>query len=222
MSEVKRKIAVVDDHPMMRSALADMIKAKTSHIFAGEACNLSQARALIKKTSPDVVILDISMPDGSGLELVRELKAMLPRTSFLVFSMHDEQTYAARALRAGASGYVMKTEPFDTVLVAIDRVLAGEIFIKEELKNDVLVSLLDSGDSSRTPDKRLSDREIEIFRAMGRGRTTREIAESFNLSVKTVQAYRERIKAKLGIANATELIQRAVQWIQESEQPDKL
>ena len=211
------KVIVVDDHPMMRNALIDMIRAKTSLSVVGEASTLAQARQLTKKVTPDVIILDISMPDGNGLELIAELKSKLPKTLFLVFSMHDEEIYAVRALRAGASGYVMKTEPFEVMTKAIEKIMAGEIFVKEELKNDILLNLLDSGDTAQSPDKKLSDREMEIFRSMGHGRTTREIADKFNLSIKTVQAYRERIKAKLAISNGTELIQHAVQWVNDTE-----
>ncbi|MDD2774008.1 MAG: response regulator transcription factor [Elusimicrobiales bacterium] len=218
MSEIGNfSVVIVDDHPMMRAALSDMLKVKTGLKIVGEASSLAQARQVIKKTAPDIVVLDITMSDGNGLELISELKSRFPKMIFLVFSMHDENVYAVRALRAGASGYVMKTDPFETVLKAIEFILKGDIYVKEELKNDILLNLLDSGDASQSPERKLSDRELEIFRALGRGQTTRDIAERFSLSIKTIQAYRERIKAKLGVANANELIQRAVQWASEND-----
>jgi len=218
MSEIGNfSVVIVDDHPMMRAALSDMLKVKTGLKIVGEASSLAQARQVIKKTAPDIVVLDITMSDGNGLELISELKSRFPKMIFLVFSMHDENVYAVRALRAGASGYVMKTDPFETVLKAIEFILKGDIYVKEELKNDILLNLLDSGDASQSPERKLSDRELEIFRALGRGQTTRDIAERFSLSIKTIQAYRERIKAKLGVTNANELIQRAVQWASEND-----
>jgi len=205
------KVLIVDDHPMMRGALRDIIKSHGAMEVCGEAETAAQVRKLVKSANPQVVLMDIALPDANGIDVVRELKALYPKVLFLVFSMHDEATYALRALRAGASGYVMKTQADETLIDAISQVLEGKIFVNQKLRDQLLLQLLETKSSS--PVEQLSDRELEVFRAIGEGKTTRQIAGQLNLSLKTIQAYRERIKTKLGIENANSLVQQAAQWM---------
>jgi DNA-binding NarL/FixJ family response regulator len=208
-------ILLVDDHPVMRRGLGMIIGDETDLNVTHEAGSSEEALDLIEKTRPDLVVADISLPGMSGIELTKHLQTVYPDLPVLIVSRHDETLYAERALRAGAKGYVMKLEASDTIVTAIRRVLRGGIYVSPEV-NDRLLNHVAGGRASATasPLELLSDRELDVFRMTGQGQTTREIAERLHLSVKTVESYRARIKTKLGIANASELMQRAVTWVE--------
>ena len=209
----KSRIFVVDDHPLVREGLTNLINGQDDLIVCGEAKNSAQAIDRIIKTQPDVALIDISLENESGLELVKQLARQFPQVALIVLSMHDEGLYAERALRAGARGYVMKHQTSTSVLASIRRVLAGEIYVSERIVNKMALRLAPSRESfARSPIERLSDRELEIFRLLGHGRTTSQIAADLNLSLKTVQAYCARAKEKFGVTSLTELLRAAIRW----------
>src|SRR6266436_3461736 len=183
-------VFIVDDHPLVREGLTNLINRQSDLIVCGEAKDSAEAIAGIAKERPDVAIIDISLTNESGLELIKYLVKQFPQVALIVFSMHDEALYAERALRAGARGYVMKHETSKSVLASIRRVLGGEIYVSERIVNRMALRLaLSRRPVASSPVERLSDRELEIFRLLGQGRTTSEIAEDLHLSLKTVQAY---------------------------------
>jgi DNA-binding NarL/FixJ family response regulator len=209
----KSRIFVVDDHPLVREGLTNLIDGQDDLVACGEARNSAQAIDGIIKTQPDVALIDISLENESGLELVKQLAAQFPQVALIVLSMHDEGLYAERALRAGARGYVMKHETSSSVLASIQRVLEGGIYISERIVNKMALRLGSAGEPvARSPVERLSDRELEIFRLLGQGRTTSQIAGDLHLSLKTVQAYCARAKEKFGVTSLTELLRAAIQW----------
>lgn len=210
-----RRVCLVDDHPVVRHGLAQLINQEADLHVCGEAEDLTAALDLIQKSRPDLILVDITLKGRSGLELIKTLNGLTPPRPVLVVSMHDETLYAERALRAGAKGYIMKEEAPEKVLMAMRRVLAGHVYLSDQMSARVLQQA--SGASHRpaaSPLERLSDRELEVFRLLGRGRGTREIAEALHLSVKTVETYRAHIMEKLQLRHATELIQHAVQFVQ--------
>jgi DNA-binding NarL/FixJ family response regulator len=209
----RRRIFLVDDHPLVREGLANLINGQSDLIICGEAEDWAGAIAGIAKTRPDVALIDISLKNESGLELVKNLESQFPLVALIVLSMHDEALYAERALRAGARGYVMKRETTKSVLTSIRRVLEGGVYVSERVVNS-MARRLNSSDkaSTRSPVERLSDRELEIFRLLGQGRTTSQIAEDLHLSLKTVQAYCARAKEKFGIDSLGELLRAAIRW----------
>jgi len=193
----KHCIFIVDDHPLVREGLTNLINRQSDLIACGEAKDSAEAIAGIAKERPDVAIIDISLTNESGLELIKHLSKQFPQVALIVLSMHDEALYAERALRAGARGYVMKHETSKSVLASIRRVLTGEIYVSERIVNRMALRLSSSGRAvARSPVERLSDRELEIFQLLGQGRTPSEIAGDLNLSLKTVQAYCARAKEK--------------------------
>jgi DNA-binding NarL/FixJ family response regulator len=209
----KRRVFVVDDHPLVREGLSNLINGQSDLMVCGEAEDSAGAMAGIAKTRPEVALIDISLKNESGLELVKNLNSQFPLVALIVLSMHDEALYAERALRAGAQGYVMKRESTRSVLASIRRVLEGGVYVSERIVNRMARKL--SGSSKETessPIERLSDRELEIFRLLGQGRTTSQIASDLHLSVKTVQAYCGRAKEKLGANSLRELLQAAIRW----------
>jgi DNA-binding NarL/FixJ family response regulator len=209
----KRCVFIVDDHPLVREGLINLINRQSDLIVCGEAKDSAEAIAGIAKERPDVAIIDISLTNESGLELIKHLVRQFPQVALVVLSMHDEALYAERALRAGARGYVMKHETSKSVLASIRRVLAGEIYVSERIVNRMALRLAASGRTvARSPVERLSDRELEIFQLLGQGRTPSEIAGDLNLSLKTVQAYCARAKEKLGVTSLTELLRAAIRW----------
>ena len=191
----KHRIFLVDDHPLVREGLTNLINRQDDLIVCGEAEDSSEAIGGIARSRPDVAVIDISLKNESGLELVKNLGSQFPLVALIVLSMHDEALYAERALRAGARGYVMKRETTKSVLTAIRRVLEGSVYLSERVVNGMArkLSLSDKASVS-SPVERLSDRELEIFRLLGQGRTTSQIAEDLHLSLKTVQAYCARAK----------------------------
>jgi len=209
----KSRVFIVDDHPLVREGLANLINAQNDLVVCGEAGDSARAIAGIVKARPHVALIDISLKNESGLELVKHLANQFPQVALIVLSMHDETLYAERALRAGARGYVMKREASKSVLASIRRVLEGGVYVSERVGNRLTVKAAaprEAADSS--PIERLSDRELEIFRLLGQGRTTSQIAADLNLSLKTVQAYCARAKDKFGVTSLTELLRAAIRW----------
>jgi DNA-binding NarL/FixJ family response regulator len=209
----KRRIFIVDDHPLVREGLTNLINGQSDLIVCGEAEDSAGAITSITKTRPDVALIDISLKNESGLELVKNLDNQFPLVALIVLSMHDEALYAERALRAGARGYVMKRETSRSVLACIRRVLEGGVYLSERVVNSMARRLSTSRKTAEaSPVERLSDRELEIFRLLGQGRTTSEIAEDLHLSLKTVQAYCARAKEKFGVSSLGELLRAAIRW----------
>lgn len=209
----KSRVFIVDDHPLVREGLGNLINGQDDLVACGEANDSAETINGISKTRPDVALIDISLKNESGLELVKALASQFPHVALIVLSMHDEALYAERALQAGARGYVMKRETSKSVLASIRRVLAGGVYVSERLVNKMALKLASSQDSaSKSPVERLSDRELEIFRLLGQGRTTSQIAADLNLSLKTVQAYCARAKEKFGVTSLTELLRAAIRW----------
>jgi DNA-binding NarL/FixJ family response regulator len=209
----KDRVFVVDDHPLVREGLANLVKAQPDLMVCGEAEDSTQAITRICKARPHVALIDISLKNESGLELVKDLRSQFPQVALIVLSMHDEALYAERALRAGAQGYVMKREASKNVLAAIRRVLEGGVYVSEKVVNRMALRLTSSREAlASTPVERLSDRELEIFRLLGQGRTTSQIASDLNLSLKTVQAYCARAKEKFGVTSLVELLRAALRW----------
>ena len=213
MNKPKAKIILVDDHPLVREWLTNLIHQQPDLMVCGEAETAPAALQTIEATKPDVAIVDISLKDSSGIELIKNIKVSHPQLAVIVLSMHDERLYAERALRAGARGYIMKRETAKKVITAIRRVLEGKLYLSEQLASLFAEKFVDrSGTSVRSPIEQLSDRELEVFQMLGEGCETRQIAEAMNVSMKTIQAYCARIKEKLGLANATELLREAIRW----------
>ena len=209
----KSRVLVVDDHPLVREGLANLINAQDDLIVCGEAEDSAQAIAGIVKARPDVALIDISLKTESGLELVKHLRSQFPQVALIVLSMHDEALYAERALRAGARGYVMKREASKNVLASVRRVLEGGVYVSERIVNRVALRLASSRAApASSPVERLSDRELEIFRLLGQGRTTSQIASDLNLSLKTVQTYCARAQEKFGVTSLVELLRAALRW----------
>src|SRR5438876_8718787 len=209
----KSRIFLVDDHPLVREGLANLINQQDDLMVCGEAEDGAEALSGIGAVRPDVALIHISLKNESGLELVKNLDNQFPLVALIVLSMHDEALYAERALRAGARGYVMKRETTKSVLICIRRVLEGGVYVSERVVNSMARRLSASPKTAEaSPVERLSDRELEIFRLLGQGRTTSEIAEDLHLSLKTVQAYCARAKEKFGVSSLGELLRAAIRW----------
>jgi len=210
-----RKLLIVDDHPMMREGLVQLIGHEPGLAVCGEAGSCQDALEAVRKLKPDLVLADISLPDKSGLELIKDIQAVYPDLAVLVISMHEESLHAERVLRAGGRGYIMKQEGGKKILEAIHRVLDGHIYLSEGLSVRILEGL--SGRPSaagQSPVERFSDREFEVFQLIGEGKGTRAIAERLHLSIKTVETHRTKIKIKLEIEDAAELARYAVLWVE--------
>ena len=210
------QIVLVDDHPMLRERLTLLIEKEPGMVVCGQTDNVAQALEMIRTTKVDIAIVDITLKGSSGLELIKDIKAHGLPVPVLVLSMHDESLYAERSLRAGARGYITKREATEEVLIAIRRILAGNVYLSPDFTAKVLDRISGSGIPLEADPalELLADRELEVFRLIGHGRTTREIAEVLNLGLKTIDTYRDRIKQKLGFKNASELICEAARWVQ--------
>jgi len=209
------RILLVDDHPLLRQGIAMTIQTEADLAVVAQVADAEEALQQFSDVKPDLVITDISLPGMNGIELVKSLLAIEPTLPVLVVSRHDEELYAERAVRAGARGYVSKLAAGDEIVTAIRRVLRGGIHLSEELKDKMLFGAATGvKDATQTPLEVLSDRELEVFEMTGRGIPTREISERLHLSIKTVESYRSRLKAKLGLTNGTELIKHAVAWVE--------
>ena len=209
----KRNVLIVDDHPLLRDGLAKVINQQPDLAVCGEAADARAGLAAAAKLRPDVVIADLTMDEGNGLDLIKDLHLRQPGLPVLVLSMHHENLYAERAVRAGARGYVMKREPVAAVLAALRKVLAGQMALSEEIVLRMLDAPARARKAAASPAEVLSDRELEVFRLLGQGSGTRQIAEKLRLATSTVESYRAGIKQKLGLARATELVARAAQFV---------
>src|ERR1700686_1294266 len=210
---VKKRILVVDDHPIIRQGLALMLNREADLVVCGEAEDATGAMLVMASARPDVLIVDISLNGPDGLDLLKNIRTTHPALPVLILSMHDESIYAERALRAGANGYIMKQEATEKVLVAIRRILNGEIYVSERIANKMLKHYITGASSLKNSSiSDLSDRELEVFRLIGEGHGTRQIAEELHLSIKTVESYQAHIKDKLSLRSARELMQHAIQW----------
>ena len=206
------RVLIVDDHPIVRLGIRQMIAAEPRLTICGEAESAKAALDLVKSLKPDLALVDLSLEDGSGLELIRACREIAPDTRVLVLSMHDEALFAERALRAGARGYLMKREAIDGLVHAIDEVLAGRLFVSGRMSQHLLERL--GKDAPLTGNRlgHLTDRELEVFELIGRGLNTATIAERLQVSVKTVETYRSNIKTKLDLKDSTDLIRFATTW----------
>jgi len=208
------RIFIVDDHAMFREGLRQLIENEPDLKVCGDAGETEEAMRGIDATRPDLVIVDISLAGSSGIDLIRSVKAKHEDLPILVVSMHDESLYAERALRAGAMGYVMKQEPSRTVKAAIRKVLSGDMHLSEKMASSVIARFV-RGTPERVPSplETLSDRELEVFRMLGQGLGTRQIAEDLNVAIPTINSFRNRIKEKLNLKTSTEVMLRAIQWV---------
>ena len=209
----KKRILVVDDHPIVRQGLTLLINREPDLVVCGEAEESMGAMHVLASARPDVLIVDISLNGPDGLDLLKNIRTTHPNLPVLILSMHDESIYAERALRAGANGYIMKQEATGKVLVAVRRILNGEIYVSDRIANNMLKHYITgSGTLRNSSIADLSDRELEVFRLIGEGHGSRQIAEELHLSIKTVESYQAHIKEKLSLRSARELMQHAIQW----------
>jgi DNA-binding NarL/FixJ family response regulator len=207
-------VFIVDDHPIVRQGLALLINREADLIVCGDAEDAHSALRLIESIRPNLVVVDISLNGPDGLDLLKNIRARDPDLPVLILSMLDETLYAERALRAGASGYIMKQEATEKVLVAIRRILGGDVYVSDRMANRMLHRFVgDAATGDLSPIAGLTDRELEVFRLIGEGHGTRQIAEELHISVKTVESYQAHIKDKLSLKNSRELVQRAIQWM---------
>jgi DNA-binding NarL/FixJ family response regulator len=210
-----KAILIVDDHPMLRRGLATLIESESDLVVCGEVASCAAALDAIREHSPDLVMVDLSLDGCDGLDLIKQMKTRNPEIPVLVLSMYDEALYAERALRAGARGYVTKQQLDDTVLVAIRCLLGGEMYLSSKLERQLAAKCLGARTViAESPLQALSDRELQVFRLIGQGRSTRQIAATLHLSIKTVESHREHIKQKLRLESATELSHRAIRWVE--------
>lgn len=217
LTAVPKQVLIVDDHPVFRSGLIGLVAMEPDLAVCGEAHDAAQAMAMVTRTRPDLVMMDMSLPDKSGLEALKDLRAACPQVPVLMISMHDETLYAERVIRAGGRGYIMKQEGPEKVILAIRKVLAGGISVSEAISALILDAL--SGSNGTKPGaasvSKLSDREFEVYRLVGQGKEPQEVARLLHLSVKTVDTHRSQIKKKLGLRNNTELVHHATRWAAE-------
>lgn len=210
------QVALVEDHPMFREHIGQLINRDLGMEVCGEADNIKDAMTLIRERKPDIAIVDITLRGSSGLELLKDLKAQEIDLPVLVLSMHDEDLYAERSLRAGAKGYITKNEASSEVVKAIRKVMNGEVYVSKRMTARLLERMTQKRQSSEIQGlASLADRELEVFQLLGRGKSTHDIAEALNLGESTVETYRARIKEKLQLRSAAELYLRAGQWVRD-------
>jgi DNA-binding NarL/FixJ family response regulator len=208
------KIAFVDDHPTVRQGLALAFADEPGFAVSGQASSCSEALAIMESDPPDILLIDLALGDGSGLELIKQIRSRYPEVKMLVYTMHEEQLFAARVIQAGASGFVNKAESLDTLMDAVWKVIQGRIHLSPEMTDRVLTQSLSGKEKGHVPSPGdLSDRELEVFELIGRGKTTHEVADLLNLSVKTIDTHRENIKQKLGLHSHVELLRSAFYWV---------
>jgi DNA-binding NarL/FixJ family response regulator len=214
----KKRIVIVDDHPMMREGLAQLIEHEPDLAVEAQANSAGEALRFVEMAAPDLLVVDISLPDKSGLELIKDVQVLHPRLPILVVSMHDESLYAERVLRAGGRGYIMKQEGGKRLMQAIRQVLDGRIYVSEKVSSRILENVSGHRSDSHSPVERLSDREFEVFQMLGQGQATRDIAQHLHLSIKTVEVHRANIRRKLELASGSELVRYAIRW-NEAQKP---
>jgi DNA-binding NarL/FixJ family response regulator len=210
------RILIVDDHPLVRSGFAQLIGDCPDLEVCGEAGDMAEALAQIETTRPDLAIIDLSLAGGSGLDLIERIKSQDKDILMLVASMHDETLYAERVLAAGARGYINKQEAQDSIIRAIRQVLAGRVYLSQQMTDRLLSGMVDVNDEKRDIDS-LSNRELQVFELIGQGVSTSRIAEQLNLSTKTIETHQAHIKKKLGLGSAHQLTQRAIRWVMEQD-----
>ena len=210
-SQQVRRVLLVDDHPIVRQGLSRIIANESGLAVCGEAETVREARQAVRDLKPDVVVVDLSLKEGDGIELVRELRAHHPALPLLVLSMHDESVYAGRLLAAGANGYIMKAAASEQFIGALRQVLEGGTYLSEAVRAS-RAGQAGRGGSRRSPVDALSNRELQVLQMVGRGLSSRQVAEALHLSVKTVEAHRQRIKGKLGLRTGAQLVQFAANW----------
>jgi DNA-binding NarL/FixJ family response regulator len=208
----RMRVLIVDDHPMMREGLAQLIEHESDLCAAHQADNAAQALQMIAADLPDLVLLDISLPDKNGLEVIKDVHALYPALPILVVSMHDETLYAERVLRAGGRGYIMKQEGGEKLMKAIRQVLSGKIYVSENMSAKILAIFSGQRPGNHSPIEQLTDREFEVFQLIGQGQGTRQIAQRLHLSVKTVEVHRGNIKKKLQLQTGNDVIRYAIRW----------
>jgi DNA-binding NarL/FixJ family response regulator len=217
----KQSVFVVDDHPIMRDGISQLIDQQADLVLGGSASHAAEALDALNRAVPDLLLVDISLPGMDGIELIKIVKKRIPRLPILVLSMHGEALYAERAVRAGAKGYVMKHASADTLLAAIRKVLAGKLYLSPAMAERLLEKATRTGPADAgSPLDHLSDREFEIFKLIGLGFRPHKIADELHLSVKTVETYYSRLKQKLGLKGAAELLQMAIAWHKDLEGPE--
>jgi DNA-binding NarL/FixJ family response regulator len=212
-----KRVLLVDDHPIVRQGVRAVLAADSGFEICAEAESAAEALTQLEQCEPDLAIVDISLVGADGLELTKSIRTMNRTLPILIMSMHDESLYAERVLRAGANGYIMKQEVSEKIVEALRTVVRGDIYVSDEVRQRILLGIRTrTGDADTPPVERLSDRELEVFRLIGQGSGTRQIAEQLHLSVKTIETYRAHIKEKLCLDSAIELVRYAVQWVEQS------
>jgi len=212
----KKKLLIVDDHPIVRRGLADLLTRELDLDAREGVDNVAAALEMVAEFRPDLVVVDMSLNESSGIELIEKIKADFPDVKTLAWSMFDEKMFAERALRAGAVGYVNKKEPIDSMVHAVREVLKGNVYLSPQMTSRLLHRACGEPVANGDPIHRLTNRELEVFQMLGQGMPTKQIGRKLELSPKTIEAHRENIKAKLDLKNAAELNRRAVQWVLEN------
>jgi DNA-binding NarL/FixJ family response regulator len=212
----KYRVLIVDDHPIVRHGLGELIARQPDLQVCGEAENVSEALRLVETERPQVAVIDISLDGESGLELIEQIQALYPEVKMLVSSMHDEKTFAGRALRAGASGYINKRESIRKVIDAVRQVLRGEVYLSPQMATQLLHRAAVGKPLDHDPVETLSNRELEVFEMIGQGMNTQQIARRLRLSPSTVETHRKKIKTKLNVQSGSQLSRSAFQWVQEN------
>ncbi len=211
----KHRILLIDDHPVVRRGLADVIGREPDLEVCGEASDVAEAIGEVERTQPDIAVVDLTLKTGHGIELLERLKTRAPNLKTLVSSMHDETLFAERVLRAGAKGYVTKQEPPEVLVRAIRQVLRGELYLSPRMTSRLLNRVVAGAPTQEDPVQGLSNREVEVYEMIGQGLTIQQIATRLHLSPKTIETHREKIKQKLNVRSSAELNRRAVQWVLE-------
>lgn len=209
-----KRVVLIDDHPIMRHGLAQLIRAEDGLDVIGEAGSARDGLEIVGRLKPDLAVIDLTLPDKNGLELVKDIRAAYPATQCLVLSMHDETLYGERSLRAGARGYVMKEEAADHLITAIHKIINGGVYISETLNARMLEQVTGASRTKATGMDALTDRELEILTLIGKGVATKIIAAQLSISARTVEAHRAHIKEKLGMTDGAALVRHAVQWVE--------
>jgi DNA-binding NarL/FixJ family response regulator len=209
----KHRVLLVDDHPLVRRGLADVIEREPDLETCGEAGDVQEALREVERTKPDIVVIDLTLKTGHGLELLERLRTRDPEIKTLVSSMHDERLFAPRVLRAGGMGYITKQEPPETLVRAIRQVLGGEVYLSPTMITRLITNRASGGKAQEDPVMGLSDRELQVFEMIGQGLTIQQIAQRLHLSPKTVETHREKVKQKLNLKSSAELTRQAVLWV---------